>query len=69
MPREVPASWPVAAVRAQAIAARSYAEFSRAATGSGSYYDICDTTACQSYGGMAHYDASGTCSGPRIPEP
>ncbi|HEY7008894.1 MAG TPA: SpoIID/LytB domain-containing protein, partial [Jatrophihabitantaceae bacterium] len=59
VPREVPASWPSAAVRAQAIAARSYAESVRASAGSGSLYDICDNTMCQMYGGMAHYDKAG----------
>jgi SpoIID/LytB domain protein len=52
VPREVPPEWPADAVRAQAVAARSYAAYERAhAT---SYYDICDTTSCQVYGG---YDA------------
>jgi stage II sporulation protein D len=59
VPREVPASWQSAAVRAQAIAARSYAETMRADAGSGSQYDICDTTSCQAYGGMAAYDRHG----------
>lgn len=49
VPSEVPTSWPADAVRAQAVAARSYAAYERAhAT---SYYDICDTTSCQVYGG------------------
>jgi stage II sporulation protein D len=52
VPQEVPTEWPADAVRAQAVAARSYAAYERAhAT---SYYDICDTTSCQVYGG---YDA------------
>jgi SpoIID/LytB domain protein len=52
VPREVPSGWAPDAVRAQAVAARSYAAYERAhAT---SYYDICDTTSCQVYGG---YDA------------
>ena len=52
LPQEVPSQWPANAVRAQAVAARSYAAYERAhAT---SYYDICDTTSCQVYGG---YDA------------
>lgn len=59
VPLEVSASWPAAAVKAQAIAARSYAEISRASAGSGSLYDICDTTNCQSYGGMGRYTPSG----------
>ncbi len=51
VPREVPAEWPADAVRAQAVAARSYAAYERAnATG---YYDICDTESCQVYGGVA----------------
>lgn len=56
-PREMPASWAAAAVQAQAIAARTYAEYEREhASGS---YDICDTTSCQVYGGMNHFDSSG----------
>ena len=56
--REVPSSWPAAAVHAQAIAARTYADAMRANSG-GSPYDICDTTSCQAYGGIAGYDRSG----------
>lgn len=59
VPREVSASWPAAAVEAQAIAARTYADVSRADAGSGSLYDICDSSMCQMYGGMAHYDSHG----------
>jgi stage II sporulation protein D len=50
VPREVPASWPASAVRAQAVAARTYAAFERRAH-RGSAYDLCDTAACQVYGG------------------
>jgi len=49
VPQEVPVSWPADAVRAQAVAARTYAAFERANTTT--YYDICDTTSCQVYGG------------------
>jgi SpoIID/LytB domain protein len=56
---EVPASWRPAAVHAQAIAARSFAEYLRSLAGHGSHYDICDTTMCQSYVGMAHFDSAG----------
>jgi stage II sporulation protein D len=49
VPSEVPTSWPAAAVRAQAVAARTYAAYERA--NATSYYDICDTTSCQVYGG------------------
>jgi len=52
VPRESPASWPAEELKAQAVAARTYAarrkDSSRAA---GSSYDICVTTSCQSYGG------------------
>ena len=59
VPREVSASWPAAAVQAQAIAARTYADISRADAGRGSLYDICDSSMCQMYGGMKHYDSRG----------
>jgi stage II sporulation protein D len=49
VPSEVPSSWPADAVRAQAVAARSYAAYERAH--SIGLYDICDTSACQVYGG------------------
>jgi SpoIID/LytB domain protein len=49
VPREVPVSWPADAVRAQAVAARTYAAYERASTTT--YYDLCDTTSCQVYGG------------------
>jgi len=56
--REMPTSWKPAAVRAQAIAARTYGMFERAANRSRPY-DICDTTSCQVYGGIAAEDANG----------
>jgi SpoIID/LytB domain protein len=45
---EVPASWPQEAVKAQAVAARSYAVRSMGKHAS-SNYDICDGTHCQYY--------------------
>ncbi len=48
VPRESPASWPAAALEAQAVAARSYALAYLVDTGNPA---ICDTTACQVYGG------------------
>ncbi len=52
VPLEMPTSWLANAVRSQAVAARSYAtklkEWARYSS-----YDICDTTACQSYRGYA----------------
>ncbi len=50
VPREVPASWSPHAVRAQSVAARTYSASDRANAGS-RYYDTCDTTQCQVYGG------------------
>lgn len=50
--REVPASWAPAALRSQAVAARTYAAYLQRAN-AGRYYQICDTTACQVYGGAS----------------
>ena len=52
VPLEVPASWNPEAVRAQAVAARTYAAFERAHP-LAEHYQICDTTACQVYGGYS----------------
>lgn len=46
--REMPSSWHPEALKSQAVAARTYGV--RSITSS-RYYDICDTTACQVYGG------------------
>lgn len=48
--REMPSSWNLDAVRAQAVAARTYGARTM---GSSGWYDICDTTSCQVYGGMS----------------
>ena len=55
VPFEMPASWHPEAVKAQAIAARTYATWSRNQS-RGRYYQICDTTACQVYGGASGED-------------
>ncbi len=47
VPNEVPSSWPQAALRAQAVAARSYA----LATSGGGAFDVYDDTRSQVYGG------------------
>ncbi|MEP9361796.1 SpoIID/LytB domain-containing protein [Nocardioides sp. CN2-186] len=49
--REVLSSWPAAALRSQAVAARTYAAFERSNVASGRAYDLCDTAECQVYGG------------------
>ena len=58
VPRESPASWPIQALRAQAVAARTYA-YARIRNPLSSGYDICDTTSCQVYGGATRYRADG----------
>lgn len=50
--REMPASWSAAALQSQAVAARSYVAYVKAHP-TGRPYQICDTTACQVYGGVA----------------
>jgi SpoIID/LytB domain protein len=52
VPREMPASWHTQAVRAQAVAARTYGAWERAAHPT-RHYQTCDTTSCQVYGGVA----------------
>lgn len=55
---EMPASWRQSALRSQAVAARSYGAFFRSER-RGRDYHICDTTACQAYGGVpAETDAT-----------
>ncbi len=48
--REMPASWHAEALKAQSVAARTYGVRSISST---RYYDICDTTSCQVYGGVS----------------
>ena len=56
VPREMPASWASAALQAQAVAARTYAARDRADHAS-RYYQTCDTTSCQVYGGVGAEDS------------
>lgn len=55
--REVPFAWPDEALKAQAVAARTYLAFTlaggRSASGRNHGYDICASTACQVYAGVA----------------
>jgi SpoIID/LytB domain protein len=55
VPREMPASWEKRALQAQAVAARTYAAFDRAAHET-RHYQTCDTTSCQVYGGVGSED-------------
>lgn len=58
VPLEIPASWSPDAVRAQAVAARTYAAYERQHPQSAAY-QLCDTWSCQVYGGYdAEYPAS-----------
>ncbi len=52
VPYEMPTSWQQQALRAQSVAARTYAAWQRAQSPN-RYYQLCDTTACQVYGGVA----------------
>ena len=64
VPNEMPASWASAALRSQAVAARTYAAYEQQHQSS-SAYDVCDTTACQVYYGHADYSAGGTLTATR----
>lgn len=57
---EMPSSWAANALRAQAVAARTYALADRAAKPSSAVFDTCDTTQCQVFNGRADYTASGS---------
>jgi SpoIID/LytB domain protein len=62
VPRESSSGWLPAALQAQAIAARSYSASTRARVGAGASYDICDSTACQVFGGTRLYTSGGTAT-------
>lgn len=64
VPRESPASWHAEALKAQAVAARSYALTERKNTN----FETCDTTQCQVYGGRAEVVADGVDFLPRSSE-
>lgn len=61
VPAEMPASWHVRALSAQAVAARTYAaSYRQRQRAKGALWDICDSQACQVFKGVARYTASGT---------
>lgn len=63
VPAEMPASWPAAALQAQAMAARTYGARERdAARAARRAYDTCDSTSCQVYRGSAAYSSTGALS-------
>ena len=55
---EMPPSWEPEAVQSQAVAARTYAAWERKAYYH-RYYQVCDTSACQVYGGVGAEDPRG----------
>ena len=58
--QEMPASWPTDALRSQAVAARTYGVYDR--TSGDKYYNTCDTTSCQVYGGMSAETSTGNAA-------
>ena len=54
---EMPSSWHANALRSQAVAARTYARYIKRYN-LNRYYQICDTTACQVYGGVGSEQSS-----------
>lgn len=58
VPAESPSSWPADALRAQAVAARTYASYERAAKPDALWH-TCDTTSCQVYPGYRTYNSAG----------
>jgi hypothetical protein len=58
VPRESPASWPLPALQAQAVAARTYA-YRALRSPRSRHFHICDTVSCQVYGGAARYGPGG----------
>ncbi|WP_082530410.1 SpoIID/LytB domain-containing protein [Aeromicrobium sp. Root344] len=56
---EMPSSWMPEALKAQAVAARTYGVH---AMTSSRYYDICSTTACQVYGGASRETTATTAA-------
>ena len=60
VPRESPAYFKAEALKAQAVAARSYSAYKVDHAPSGASFDICSTTQCQVYGGVRYVSAGGT---------
>ena len=59
VPQESSPSWYPAALQAQAIAARTYAAQQRSSASIWSTYDICDSSACQAFGGTRLRSSTG----------
>jgi stage II sporulation protein D len=53
VPAEMPASWPAEALKAQSVAARTYAARLREARPKSQPWDVCDTVSCQVFSGTS----------------
>lgn len=60
VPAEMPTSWHLEGVKAQSVAARTYALRSAQYQPSSSGYEVCDTVSCQVYRGIAQTSPSGS---------
>lgn len=60
VPREASGSFKAEALKAQAIAARSYSRYKMDHVSSSRAYDICSTTSCQVYGGVRYVSSGGS---------
>ncbi len=58
IPAEMPTSWSLEALKAQAVAARTYGTWSRD-DNADRWYQICDTSSCQVYRGVSAEDSRG----------
>jgi SpoIID/LytB domain protein len=63
VPSEMPSYWSTEALKAQAVAARTYAANQRAGSPSSRPYQTCDSTSCQVFKGLAEYTTAGDRSG------
>ena len=61
VPQEMPSAWPQDAQKAQAVAARTFALANRGRHKADGY-DLCATTHCQSYGGIAAEEPGSTAA-------
>ena len=59
VPSEMPSYWKTEALKAQAVAARTYAANQRASSPSSRPYQTCDSTSCQVFKGLAQYTTAG----------
>lgn len=59
VPRETPSWFHADALRAQAVASRSYAVYRRDHADPSALWDLCDTSSCQVYGGLRESGSGG----------